>query len=199
VRGLNYNLLAIVLLAPTVVTLAVMRRRGRPWERISLLLGWRLCNWTWYLFGVAIAIGLGVGTLAALLLVNPSSVRHPPPGTDQYVYARLGLSAGTIVLAFFWEAIFTTLGEEVFFRGLLGGWLMERLGFQLGNLIQAACFLLPHLTLLIVNLRFWPAVLSTFAGGWLFGWLRHRSGSILPGWLSHTSLNTTSDVLAMLG
>jgi membrane protease YdiL (CAAX protease family) len=76
---------------------------------------------------------------------------------------------------------------------------MERLGFQLGNLLQAACFFLLHLTVLIVNLRFWPAVLATLVGGWLFGWLRHRSGSILPGWLGHTLLNTTSDLFAMLG
>jgi membrane protease YdiL (CAAX protease family) len=197
--GLNFNLLAIVLLAPSVVTLVVMHSRGRTWQRISALLGWRLCGWTWYLFGVAIAIGVGLATLAGLLLVDPSVVRHPPPGTDQYVYARLGLSAGTVALAFFWEAVFTTLGEEVFFRGLFGGWLMERLGFQLGNLVQTASFVAPHLALLIISLRFWPALLGQLAGGWLLGWLRHRSGSILPGWLSHTLLNTMSDVITMLG
>lgn len=196
---LNANPLLIVWLAPSVVTLAVMRRRDRPWERIAALLGWRLCGWTWYLWGVAIALGVGALTIAAFLLLDPALLLHPPPGTDQHVYARLGLSAGTVALAFVWEAVFSTLGEEVFFRGLLGGWLMERLGFQLGNLIQAACFLAPHLLLLLINLRLWPVLLFQLAGGWLLGWLRHRSGSILPGWLSHTLINTASDALAMLG
>lgn len=176
-----------------------MQSRGRSWSRISAILGWQLCGWSWYVWGVAIAIGIGAATIAIFLLLDPTVLLHPPPGTDQHVYARLGLSAGTVALAFIWEAIFNALGEEVFFRGLLGGWLMERFGFRLGNLVQAACFLIPHLLLLVISLRLWPALLFQFAGGYLLGWLRHRSGSILPGWLSHTLINTMSDALAMFG
>jgi len=48
------------------------------------------------------------------------------------------------------EAFYVALGEEVFFRGLLGGYLERRFGFMKGNTMQAFVFLLPHLLLLLV-------------------------------------------------
>ena len=125
---------------PSFVTLAVMRSRGRSWKRISAVLGWQLCGWNWYLWGVAIAIGIGAATIATFLLFDPSVLLHPPPGTDQHVYARLGLSAGTVALAFIWEAIFNALGEEVFFRGLRGGWLMNGSASSLETLCKPPAF-----------------------------------------------------------
>src|SRR5260370_8967527 len=138
---LNVSPLLIVWLIPSFVTLAVMRSRGRSWERISALLGWRLCPWKFYLWGVAIAIGIGAATIATFLLLDPSVLLRPPPGTDQHVYARLGLSAGTVALAFVWEAVFNALGEEVFFRGLVRGLLMDPPAFHLGNRPPATCIL----------------------------------------------------------
>ena len=46
-----------------------------------------------------------------------------------------------------------TLGEEVFFRGLLGGALMRRLGFRWGNLLQATTSLVLHVPLLLLDVR----------------------------------------------
>lgn len=74
---------------------------------------------------------------------------------------------------------------------------MRRLGFGIGNLIQASLFLLPHLTLLRVSLGLWPLLVAQFVGGWLFGWLLHRSGSILPGWLAHTLSNAFGALVFM--
>jgi len=50
------------------------------------------------------------------------------------------------------------VGEEGFFRGLLGGVLIRRLGFGRGNLVQTLIFLVPHLALLLVDVRSWPIV-----------------------------------------
>jgi membrane protease YdiL (CAAX protease family) len=96
------------------------------------------------------------------------------------------------------EAFYVALGEEMFFRGLLGGWLMRKLGFALGNLVQAAIFLLPHLLLLQLGTAIWPVFIVQFVAGWLQGWLRYRSASILPGWLVHTLSNTSSAFSAMM-
>lgn len=197
--SLSFNPLLVVYLAIALVALGVMRHRERPWQRVWKALGWRGSDPIWFAWAVLIAVAAGGATTIAFVLLVPGYVRHPAAGTDQYAYARLGLSLASVARVFGFEAVNQTLGEEVFFRGLLGGWLMTRLGFQVGNALQAFLFLVPHLTLLIVSTRLWPILLFQLAGGWLLGWLRFRSGSILPGWLSHTIVNTAADVLFILG
>ncbi len=95
------------------------------------------------------------------------------------------------------EFFFTALGEEVFFRGLLGGWLMRRLGFQIGNALQTLIFLIPHALILLVSVSFWPLLIAPIVLGWLNGWLRYKSESILHGMFIHALANTLSDGLAM--
>jgi len=95
------------------------------------------------------------------------------------------------------EAFYVALGEEIFFRGLLGGWLEQRFGFMKGNTIQDLIFLLPHLLLLLVSLSLWVVVVVQFLAGWVLGWLRSRSGSILPGWLAHSLMNAFGALLTM--
>jgi uncharacterized protein len=85
----------------------------------------------------------------------------------------------------------TGLTEELVFRGLIGRNLIRRWGFAAGNSVQAACFGLLHLLLLLLPAATVGAVaawvLVTAATGWLLGWVNHRyaSGSILPGWAMH--------------
>jgi membrane protease YdiL (CAAX protease family) len=95
------------------------------------------------------------------------------------------------------EAIYVALGEEIFFRGLLGGWLVRRLGFAIGNTVQTLIFLLPHLLLLLVSLNLWPIIAVQIVAGWLLGWLRYRSDSILPGWLAHSLINAFGALATM--
>ena len=95
------------------------------------------------------------------------------------------------------EAFYVTFGEEIFFRGLLGGWLERRIGFRVGNVVQAVVFLLPHLLLLMVSTSFWLVVVVQFLAGWVLGWLRSRSGSIFPGWLAHSLINVVGALASM--
>jgi membrane protease YdiL (CAAX protease family) len=95
------------------------------------------------------------------------------------------------------EAFYVALGEEVFFRGMLGGWLVRRFGFMKGNTMQALVFLLPHLLLLLVSLSFWVVVVAQFLAGWAVGWLRSRSDSIFPGWLAHSLMNALGALSTM--
>ena len=129
--------------------------------------------------------GLAVWAMRSI----PEEVLSSPNVTVSQ-YEGLSLGTSTVLLVLFRETFYVALGEELFFRGLLGGVLFRRLGFALGNVVQSSLFLLPHLGLLLVSFGLWRLVLVQLVVGWLLGWLRFRSGSILPGWIAHSLANT---------
>jgi CAAX protease family protein len=195
---MQFNLATIFFLLPSVITLVVLRIRRMPWGKTLAILGWRLGKPVHYLWALLFClISALVSVLIALFLV-PDYYHHPTPGTTQYYYAHLGLSVLSILSAFLNETLFTALGEEAFFRGLLGGWLMRRFGFLVGNTLQTLIFLLPHLAILLVSTSLWPVLAFPLLFGWVSGWLRYKSDSIFPGMLIHAVTNTISDVLAMV-
>ena len=195
--SLQFNVLTIIWLLPSLITLVVLCVQRRSWEKISSILGWRLGPPGYYLWALLIFFFTALPIILVALFVFPDLYRHPSRGVSLYFYARLGLSFFSILSAFVNE-FFTALGEEVFFRGLLGGWVIRRLGFWVGNTLQTLIFLLPHAVILLVDVSLWPLLAFPLLLGWLSGWLRYKSDSILPGILVHTLGNTLSDVLAML-
>jgi len=136
----------------------------------------------------------GLGWLAFQAV--PAQVLQDP-NINVSDYAGWTLSVTAFLLVWLREAIYVALGEEILFRGFLGGWLVRRLGFAIGNTVQALVFLLPHLLLLLVSLNFWPIIAVQMVAGWLLGWLRYRSDSILPGWLAHSLTNAFGALAAM--
>lgn len=73
---------------------------------------------------------------------------------------------------------------------------MRRLGFGRGNLLQAVVFLIPHLALLLIDMRLWPLIPVQFAAGWLLGWLRYKTGTSLPGAAVHVLTNIAAGLIA---
>ena len=137
-------------------------------------------------YGLA-ALILVPGVLAAwatLRVIPPELLDEPGITIARLtsVWAAIGVAA-------------RALGEEILFRGLIGGVLIRRRGFLLGNTLQSLVFLAPHLLLLGVDARVWPVLPVQFALGWLLGWLRHRSGSFVPGALVHAAANLIAGVL----
>ena len=143
--------------------------------------------------GIAILVG-GLAWLA--LRFVPLNVLQDP-NVNVSEYAEWTPSIATFLLVWLKEAIYVALGEEIFFRGFLGSWLIRRLGFARGNIAQALIFLLPHLLLLLISMHFWQVILVQLLAGWLLGWLRHHSDSILPGWLAHSLSNAFGALMAM--
>jgi uncharacterized protein len=187
----------ILFLLPSLITLVVLRSRGMPWRKALAVLGWRLGKPIYYVWASLFALLAAPLIIPIALYVLPDLYRHPMPGVALYYYAHLGLSVPSILSAFLNETFFTALGEEAFFRGLLGGWLMRRFGFLVGNSLQTLIFLLPHVTVLLVAPSFWPVLVFPVLLGWVNGWLRYKSDSIFPGMLIHAVVNTIGDVLAM--
>lgn len=123
------------------------------------------------------------GWLAIVLV--PSEVLDSP-GFSIARLTSLSVAVGIVLRA---------VGEEVFFRGLLGGVLIRRLGFGWGNLLQALLFLVPHLALLLIDVRMWPVIPVQFAAGWLLGWLRHKTGTFVPGAAVHVVANIAAGLI----
>jgi len=177
----------IVLSIPSLIYVAVHRRRGEKWNDVFGKIGWQGSRPIYFLWslGVMIIAG-GLGWLAFQAV--PSEVLQDP-NINISDYAGWTSSVASFLLVWLREAIYVAFGEEIFFRGFLGGWLVRRLGFAIGNTVQALIFLLPHLLLLLVSQSLWPIIIVQLIAGWLLGWLRYRSNSILPGWLAHSLTN----------
>ncbi len=100
--------------------------------------------------------------------------------------------------------LFSPIGEEIFFRGLLQRALEERFSVAASTLAECAAFGVVHLchhgllreatglTLLPASGALW--VLLMFAAAMLFAWLRKRSGSLYPAMVSHASFNLAMNV-----
>jgi membrane protease YdiL (CAAX protease family) len=191
------NLAQIVLfIVPVLAYAAVRHWRSRDtWGEIQTKLGLRPGS----RIGYGWALGLCFVAVAATWVVLhtlPASVLHDPRTTNAQS-AHLTLSPATILVVLLQQLLFVALGEEVFFRGFLGGWLVRRLGFQLGNALQATLFFLPHTLLLLVSVAFWPLLIVQWLMGWINGWLRTRTESCGPGLLLHAAANTAALILAI--
>ena len=176
---------------PSIIYIAVRTIRGAPFSESRRNVGWVLCKWKDILRALAVYAVLALIAFIALKFIPKQILEASSP------YSGPPFSINSVLAALVQEAFYVALGEEIFFRGFLGSWLIRRFGFQWGNLAQATLFLLPHLLLLNVSLKIWPIFILQFAAGWLQGWLLHKSGSILPGWLVHTASNLASAISIM--
>ncbi len=85
-------------------------------------------------------------------------------------------------LAFVLFAVVPGIFEEVAFRGLIQGRLSALMGPTQGILITALFFMLAHGASLASPIH--------LGLGLYLGWLRYRSGSLLPGMVCHALYNT---------
>ena len=185
----------IVLCIPSLIYVAVRRRRGEKWKEVFEKIGWQGSRPIYFLWSLVVIILVGGLGWLALQAVPSEVLQDPSINISDYTGWTLSLSS--FLLVWLREAIYVALGEEIFFRGFLGSWLVRRLGFAIGNTIQALVFILPHLLLLLVSQSLWLIIIVQLIAGWLMGWLRCRSNSILPGWLAHSLSNAIGALSAM--
>ncbi|HEX6302459.1 MAG TPA: type II CAAX endopeptidase family protein [Acidimicrobiia bacterium] len=75
-------------------------------------------------------------------------------------------------------SILVPIGEELLFRGALFGWLRLRLSARVTISITAVLFAVIHQFLIVLPLAFlWGAAI---------GWVRERTGSVVPGIVAHS-------------
>jgi membrane protease YdiL (CAAX protease family) len=168
---------------PCVIYALIRRLRGATWSQIASSLGLQKSRPVYYVWALVFFVVVGVLSLVTIYVFFPGYYDRPGGAASQYAGVELGTF--TLFYAFVRESIYVALGEELFFRGLVGYWLMRHLGFWVGNALQSLVFLAPHLLVLSAGLELWPLLLAPLVSGWFYGWLLYRSGSILPGWLAH--------------
>lgn len=181
---------------PSIVYFIIQIRRGEKKGSVLKNLGLSGSNNRFYMEGILVAIAVGVPMWLVLRMI-PSEVFENPMVSIS-IYEELLLSLSSFLYALFREVFYVALSEEILFRGLLGGYFERRFGFMKGNTVQVFIFLLPHLLLLYVSVSFSVVVVVQFFAGWIFGWLRLRSGSIFPSWLSHSIVNVLGALSTMM-
>ncbi len=143
--------------------------------------------WSGVRHGVAAGamVGLGVAALTALPPVRAAMAKRDlPDHTARWLL--LDIPMGTV-----WP-------EEAAYRATLGTVAEQAFGPARGRLLQAAAFGLWH----IVDARVTRqpvigTVLVTGVGGWLFGWLHARSGSLAAPMLAHLAVNEAAGLAAL--
>ncbi|MBP50856.1 MAG: hypothetical protein CMA68_02090 [Euryarchaeota archaeon] len=112
------------------------------------------------------------------------------PGTNTDLGTTWDSSNIAIFLAFISICIMTPISEELFFRGYLLDSISRMHGQWPAILISALIFGLVHLDPFTIGLA--------TIGGVIYGWIRIRTGSLLPGIAAHAMWNTMALVVTYL-
>lgn len=169
---------AILLLA---VYLVAVRWRGVGWHDLGLVPVER----RWYSRAVAIAVltfPLVTAINAAVQALSGEPFRNP----QLDLIAPAGFSwpalVGTVVVA----GAFAPFVEELAFRGLLYGWLRERMGVAAGMVVSALAFSVLHGI---------PGLIPAIAAlGIVLALVYEKSGSLWPAMVVHGTYNTVVTV-----
>jgi membrane protease YdiL (CAAX protease family) len=143
--------------------------------------------WSGLRLGLAAAVVAASGVAASTgvpAVRSAMAERELPEPTARWLLLRIPL--GTV-----WS-------EEAAIRAALGTVAADAFGPAGGRLLQAFVFGLSH----VVDARSTgepvaATVLVTGAAGWLFGWLRDRSGSLAAPMLAHLSINEAGAIAAL--
>ena len=126
---MSIPLQTIVFCFPAVIVFIVRRRQGLSWSEARRELGWKGTSLRYLGLGLLLGLIPGVILLPGVELI-PSEVMDDPNIANAR-YVGWAATPTSFLLALAYEAFYVALGEEVLFRGLIGGVLFRRLGFAI--------------------------------------------------------------------
>ncbi|CAN0576974.1 unnamed protein product [Ectocarpus sp. 12 AP-2014] len=160
-------------------------------EYIGLKKSTQKANYLAVLACLVIAAPIFILTLASPdfkeIMVDPTSITGK--------FRQMGLGFNSLIILLLIAVFKTSFAEEVLFRGFIGKRLINLLGFQKGNLLQALIFGIIHTALFAVitaNILFLTLIfILPSIGAYISGYLNEKlaNGSIIPGWISHALAN----------
>jgi membrane protease YdiL (CAAX protease family) len=95
----------------------------------------------------------------------------------------------SLALLAFSVAILTPFAEELLFRGFILGMLLKRYSDTQAIVISSLIFAIAHEPI---------AMVLAFGGGLLYGWIRVKTGSVLPGMIAHAIWNGSITIIVIL-
>ncbi|MCA2320897.1 CPBP family intramembrane metalloprotease [Mycobacterium intracellulare] len=143
--------------------------------------------WAGLRLGSAVAFS-AASTVAATTRLPPvrqsMAVREPPASAPDWLLVRIPV--GTV-----WS-------EESAFRGALATASSAAFGRRGGRVLQATAFGLSHIPdARATGEPVAATVLVTGIGGWLFGWLADRTGSLAAPMLAHLAINEAGAIAVL--
>ena len=148
-------------------------------------------------------IALGLAALGAVYIISGfgyaavQTIASPEPSAMDLILG-IGSDGGRLSNAGFWSTalimirilVLVPLGEELLFRGALFGWLRTKV---------SAVWTIALTSLLFAAIHQFPIILpAAFLFGVAMGWVRERTGSVVPSIVAH-SLNGLLLILLSLG
>ena len=171
--------ISLAILGPLYVI--VRRKKAVTWRKLGLAptVPWAL--------GAGFVVGLAAYTIEGLIDSAWSQFlgRSLEYRASSYV---AGLKSNWTTFATSFPALVLVIPflNELFFRGVILGWLADRLPAKSALVISALVFSTFHLS--------WDFFLSVFVLGLIFGWIYQRARSIWPCVVAHGAYNLAGDL-----
>lgn len=166
-------------------TLIGRRRRSVPWKRVGLVAPRSRALSIGLIAGIASYTVVGLVDGAVAISLGRALVDNPRVFAEGYeatwYTTILSLTVSTAIVPFI---------EEFFFRGVLLGWLKDRIPVIPAVVFSALAFAGYH--------QNWDYLLSLFAFGLILGWVFLRTKSLWPVVLAHGAYNLVIDLYGYL-
>ena len=196
----SYQVVALVFVAMMVLPFVLLTRAGR--QKIGVV-------WPTHWWGVLLGGLLGMLSCAGLFYVASYCFDLTPSNPLVYIshtYQVPSVLREDTRLTYFLiyagtSMLFSPIGEELFYRGLVHECFSARMGNNKATLLDSAAFAVVHLAHFGFvysgqgwHFLFWPSflwVISLFVSCLLFSASRVRSGSIVGAMAAHALFNVT--------
>ena len=141
---------------------------------------------TWKLIGIALTIDIFVVKPLHVVIM----LRFFPDMQQQEVITALEeMSQISAIITAFSVSVLTPILEELLFRGFILGMLLKCYNEKVAILLSAIIFAIVHEPV---------AIGMAFGGGLIYGWLRVRTGSIVPSTLTHIFWNSFVSIIVII-
>lgn len=170
-----------VFLVPQVIAWIVVILLGLVWLNDTFRSSSRLKPFPAHILPALLVTSFG----ATILLLEVAS-RIPMPEVLREAIARR-MEGGSRLIMLLPVVIVAPLAEEIFFRGLVLRGYLER--YSISTAIWASAILFA-----VFHLNPWQGVVALPLGVW-YAWMVVRTGSVVPGIVSHATVNFSTNFL----